>query len=262
MRKLSKAKIITDEVLQVAAKVKENIKHDRDYDFSYFGLKTLEKSYLQRIDGKLVETPQYMFMRVSIGIHGDNVEKVLETYDYMSRGMFIHATPTLFNSGTPRPQLSSCFLVANKEDSIDGIYDTVKECAQISKWAGGIGLHCSDIRANKSHIRGTNGTSDGIIPMLRVYNATARYVNQAGRRKGSIAVYLEPWHADVFSFLELRLNTGEEEARCRDLFLALWIPDLFMKRVEEGGNWSLFCPDKARGPVSYTHLTLPTILLV
>ena len=186
-------------------------------------------------------------MRVSIGIHGDNVEKVLETYDYMSRGMFIHATPTLFNSGTPRPQLSSCFLVANKEDSIDGIYDTVKECAQISKWAGGIGLHCSDIRANKSHIRGTNGTSDGIIPMLRVYNATARYVNQAGRRKGSIAVYLEPWHADVFSFLELRLNTGEEEARCRDLFLALWIPDLFMKRVEEGGNWSLFCPDKARG---------------
>ena len=247
MRKLSKAKIITDEVLQVAAKVKENIKHDRDYDFSYFGLKTLEKSYLQRIDGKLVETPQYMFMRVSIGIHGDNVEKVLETYDYMSRGMFIHATPTLFNSGTPRPQLSSCFLVANKEDSIDGIYDTVKECAQISKWAGGIGLHCSDIRANKSHIRGTNGTSDGIIPMLRVYNATARYVNQAGRRKGSIAVYLEPWHADVFSFLELRLNTGEEEARCRDLFLALWIPDLFMKRVEEGGNWSLFCPDKARG---------------
>lgn len=247
MRKLSKAKIITDEVLQVAAKVKENIKHDRDYDFSYFGLKTLEKSYLQSIDGKLVETPQYMFMRVSIGIHGDNVEKVLETYDYMSRGMFIHATPTLFNSGTPRPQLSSCFLVANKEDSIDGIYDTVKECAQISKWAGGIGLHCSDIRANKSHIRGTNGTSDGIIPMLRVYNATARYVNQAGRRKGSIAVYLEPWHADVFSFLELRLNTGEEEARCRDLFLALWIPDLFMKRVEEGGNWSLFCPDKARG---------------
>ena len=247
MRKLSKAKIITDEVLQVAAKVKENIKHDRDYDFSYFGLKTLEKSYLQRIDSKLVETPQYMFMRVSIGIHGDNVEKVLETYDYMSRGMFIHATPTLFNSGTPRPQLSSCFLVANKEDSIDGIYDTVKECAQISKWAGGIGLHCSDIRANKSHIRGTNGTSDGIIPMLRVYNATARYVNQAGRRKGSIAVYLEPWHADVFSFLELRLNTGEEEARCRDLFLALWIPDLFMKRVEEGGNWSLFCPDKARG---------------
>ena len=247
MRKLSKAKIITDEVLQVAAKVKDEIKHDRDYDFSYFGLKTLEKSYLQRIDGKMIETPQYMFMRVSIGIHGDNVEKVLETYNYMSQGMFIHATPTLFNSGTPRPQLSSCFLVANKEDSIDGIYDTVKECAQISKWAGGIGLHVHDIRANKSHIRGTNGTSDGIIPMLRVYNATARYVNQAGRRKGSIAVYLEPWHADVFSFLELRLNTGEEEARCRDLFLALWIPDLFMKRVEEGKNWSLFCPDKARG---------------
>ena len=165
----------------------------------------------------------------------------------MSQGMFIHATPTLFNSGTPRPQMSSCFLIANKEDSINGIYETLTECAQISKWAGGIGLHIHDIRANKSRIKGTNGQSDGIIPMLRVFNATARYVNQAGRRKGSFAMYLEPWHADVMDFLELRLNQGDEEARCRDLFTAMWIPDLFMKRVEQGGDWSLFCPDKAKG---------------
>jgi ribonucleoside-diphosphate reductase alpha subunit len=188
-----------------------------------------------------------MFMRVSIGIHGTDVPAVLETYDKMSQGYFIHATPTLFNSGTPRPQMSSCFLIANKADSIDGIYGTLTECAQISKWAGGIGMHIHDIRANKSRIRGTNGQSDGIIPMLRVFNATARYVNQAGRRKGSIAVYLEPWHADILDFLEIRLNQGDDEARCRDLFSALWIPDLFMKRVEEGGKWSLFCPDTAKG---------------
>ena len=194
-----------------------------------------------------METPQYMFMRVAIGIHGEDIDSVLETYDKMSQGMFIHATPTLFNAGTPRPQMSSCFLIANKEDSINGIYGTLTECAQISKWAGGIGMHIHDVRANKSRIRGTNGQSDGIIPMLRVFNATARYVNQAGRRKGSIAVYLEPWHADIMEFLELRLNQGDEEARCRDLFSALWIPDLFMKRVEESGNWSLFCPDKAPG---------------
>jgi ribonucleoside-diphosphate reductase alpha subunit len=247
MRKLHKAGIITDEVVEVAQKVKESIKTDRDFDFGYFGLKTLEKSYLQRVDGKLVETPQYMFMRVSIGIHGRDIPAVLETYDKMSQGFFIHATPTLFNAGTPRPQMSSCFLIANKEDSIDGIYGTLTECAQISKWAGGIGLHVHQVRANKSRIRGTNGQSDGIIPMLRVFNATARYVNQAGRRKGSIAVYIEPWHADIMDFLELRLNQGDEEARCRDLFSGLWIPDLFMKRVEEGGNWSLFCPDKAKG---------------
>mgnify|MGYP001190616825 FL=1 len=247
MRKLQKAKIITDEVVEVAQQVKEHIKTDRDFDFGYFGLKTLEKSYLQRVNGKLIETPQYMFMRVAIGIHGKDIPAVLETYDKMSQGFFIHATPTLFNAGTPRPQMSSCFLIANKEDSINGIYGTLTECAQISKWAGGIGLHCHDVRANKSHIRGTNGQSDGIIPMLRVFNATARYVNQAGRRKGSIAVYLEPWHADIMDFLELRLNQGDEEARCRDLFSAMWIPDLFMKRVEEGGNWSLFCPDKAKG---------------
>ena len=247
MRKLHRAGIITDEVVEVAQQVKEHIKTDRDFDFGYFGLKTLEKSYLQRIDGKLIETPQYLYMRVSIGIHGKDIPAVIETYDKMSLGMFIHATPTLFNAGTPRPQMSSCFLIANKGDSIDGIYGTLTECAQISKWAGGIGLHVHDIRANKSRIRGTNGSSDGIIPMLRVFNATARYVNQAGRRKGSFALYLEPWHADVMDFLELRLNQGDEEARCRDLFTAMWIPDLFMKRVEQGGNWSLFCPDKAKG---------------
>jgi ribonucleoside-diphosphate reductase alpha subunit len=247
MRKLHKAGIVTHEVLEVSTKVKDDIQPERDYDFGYFGLKTLEKGYLQKIDGEIIETPQYMYMRVAIGIHGHDTERVLETYDALSKGMFIHATPTLFNAGTPRPQMSSCFLIANKEDSIDGIYDTVKECARISKWAGGIGLHIHDVRANKSHIRGTNGTSDGIIPMLRVYNSTARYVNQAGRRKGSIAVYLEPWHADILDFLEIRLNQGDEEARCRDLFSAMWIPDLFMKRVESGGNWSLFCPDTTKG---------------
>ena len=247
MRKLHKANIITDEVVEVAQQVKESIKTDRDFDFGYFGLKTLEKGYLQRVEGKLVETPQYLFMRVAIGIHGKDIESVIETYDKMSQGLFIHATPTLFNAGTPRPQMSSCFLIASKGDSIDGIYGTLTECAQISKWAGGIGMHIHDIRGNKSRIRGTNGQSDGIIPMLRVFNATARYVNQAGRRKGSIAVYVEPWHPDIMDFLELRLNQGDEEARCRDLFSAMWIPDLFMKRVEEGGTWSLFCPDKAPG---------------
>jgi len=247
MRKLHKAGIVTHEVLEVSSKVKDDIKTERDFEFGYFGLKTLEKGYLQKIDDEIIETPQYLYMRVAIGIHGHDIDHVLETYDALSKGLFIHATPTLFNAGTPRPQMSSCFLIANKEDSIDGIYDTVKECARISKWAGGIGLHVHDVRANKSHIRGTNGTSDGIIPMLRVYNSTARYVNQAGRRKGSIAVYLEPWHADILDFLEIRLNQGDEEARCRDLFSAMWIPDLFMKRVESDGNWSLFCPDTARG---------------
>ena len=220
---------------------------DLDFEYGYFGLKTLEKSYLQRVNGVIVETPQYMFLRVSLGIHGDDRERVLDTYEHMSNGYFIHATPTLFNAGTPRPQMSSCFLLAMKDDSIDGIYKTMTNCAHISKWAGGIGLHIHNVRANKSNIRGTNGISDGIIPMLRVYNATARYVNQAGRRKGSIAVYLEPWHADIMEFLELRLNQGDEEARCRDLFSAMWIPDLFMKRVEDGADWSLFCPDKCPG---------------
>ena len=247
MKKLNKAGIVTNEVVEVSLRVKDKIVSTRDFEFGYFGLKTLEKSYLQRHDDKLMETPQYMFMRVAIGIHGNDIDSVIETYEHMSSGKFIHATPTLFNSGTPRPQMSSCFLIANKGDSIDGIYSTLTECAQISKWAGGIGLHVHDVRANKSKIRGTNGQSDGIIPMLRVFNATARYVNQAGRRKGSIAIYIEPWHADIMEFLELRLNQGDEEARCRDLFTSLWIPDLFMKRVEENGNWSLFCPDKAPG---------------
>jgi len=251
IEQLYQAGVISAEVYEFVTKEKENINnvilHKLDYEFGYFGFKTLEKSYLQKIQTRIVETPQYMFMRVSAGIHCGDLQSTLETYRYMSRGKFIHATPTLFNSGTKCPQLSSCFLVANKDDSIDGIYDTIKECAQISKWAGGIGLHIHNVRASKSIIRGTNGVSDGIIPMLKVYNATARYVNQAGRRKGSIAVYLEPWHADIFEFLDLRLNQGDEDSRARDLFTALWIPDLFMKRVEEDGQWSLFCPDKAPG---------------
>jgi ribonucleoside-diphosphate reductase alpha subunit len=218
-----------------------------DFSFGFFGIKTLEKGYLLKVNKELIETPQYMYMRVSCGIHCGNLQKVVETYNYMSNGYFIHATPTLFNSASKTPQMSSCFLVAAKDDSIDGIYDTIKECAQISKWAGGIGLHIHNIRANKSIIKGTNGVSDGIIPMLRVFNATARYVNQAGKRKGSFAVYLEPWHADIFEFLDLRLNQGDEEARTRDLFTALWIPDLFMKRVKENGEWSLFSPDTAPG---------------
>jgi len=239
--------IVTEEVYIVSKKVDDAIVAERDRTFGYFGIKTLERGYLQKVNDIVVETPQYLYMRVSIGIHGDDIESIKKTYDAMSLGQFIHATPTLFNAGTLRPQMSSCFLVANKDDSIDGIYDTLKECAQISKWAGGIGLHIHDIRANKSTIRGTNGKSDGIVPMLRVYNSTARYVNQAGRRKGSIAMYIEPWHADILDFLDIRLNQGDEEARCRDLFTAMWIPDLFMKRVESGGEWSLFCPDTAKG---------------
>jgi ribonucleoside-diphosphate reductase alpha subunit len=247
MKKLFEQEVL-DEAVWNAVTLHKNalnsaIYPDRDFNYGYFGLKTLEKSYLM----KNVETPQYLFMRVSVGIHLEDIEKVIETYEYMSSGYFIHATPTLFNAGTRNPQMSSCFLIANKEDSLEGIYDTLKQCANISKWAGGIGLHIHNVRANKSVIKGTNGTSDGIIPMLRVFNATARYVNQAGRRKGSIAVYLEPWHADIMEFLELRLNQGDEEARTRDLFTALWIPDLFMKRVKAGGVWSLFCPSKAPG---------------
>ena len=247
MRALHEGGVVTDEVVRMAEVVDEYIKPERDFDYGYFGLKTLEKSYLQKVSGNMCETPSYMFMRVAIGIHGDDFASILETYNFMSQGYFIHATPTLFNAGTHRPQMSSCFLVANKDDSIKGIYDTLHECAAISKWAGGIGLHIHDVRASGSHIRGTNGRSDGIVPMLRVYNATARYVNQAGKRKGSFAVYLEPWHADVMEFLELRLNQGDDESRCRDLFTAMWIPDLFMKRVEAGGQWSLFCPDTAKG---------------
>jgi ribonucleoside-diphosphate reductase alpha subunit len=217
------------------------VKHERDYDFGYFGIKTLQKGYLNP-----GETPQYLFMRVAIGIHGQDLDRIKETYDYMSQKYFTHATPTLFNAGTKRPQMSSCFLVAAKSDSIEGIYDTLKECAQISKWSGGIGLHISNIRANGTPIKGTNGVADGIVPMLRVFNNTARYVNQGGgKRKGSFAIYLEPWHADIMEFLELRLNQGDEEARCRDLFTALWIPDLFMKKVEEDGDWYLMCPHES-----------------
>jgi len=247
MRILHEAGIVTEEIKDMAPRVEEVIDPERDFMFGYFGLKTLEKGYLQKVNGTVIETPQYMYMRVALGIHGEDVQSACETYHAMSNGACIHATPTLFNAGTHRPQMSSCFLASNKSDSIDGIYDTLKECAQISKWAGGIGLHIHDVRANKSPIKGTNGRSDGIIPMMRVYNATARYVNQAGRRKGSIAMYIEPWHADIMDFLDIRLNQGDEEARCRDLFSALWIPDLFMKRVEEGGTWSLFCPNKAKG---------------
>ena len=247
MNILYTAGIVTEDVALVSIFMDDVIEPERDFQFGYFGIKTLEKGYLMKVKDVIVETPQYLYMRVAIGIHGDDFEAVTETYHAMSNGACIHATPTLFNAGTHRPQMSSCFLVSNKEDSIDGIYDTLKECAQISKWAGGIGLHIHDVRANNSVIKGTNGQSDGIIPMMRVYNATARYVNQAGRRKGSIAMYIEPWHADILDFLDIRLNQGDEEARCRDLFSALWIPDLFMKRVESGGAWSLFCPNKARG---------------
>ena len=251
MWKLREAEIISEDLWNSIetigrSTVNEAIVHARDMQINFFGLKTLEKSYLQRLDGKLMESPQYLWMRVSLGIHGDDWERAKETYELMSQGFFTHATPTLFNAGTPKPQMSSCFLVAMKDDSIDGIYKTAHECAQISKWAGGIGMHIHNVRGDGSHIKGTNGTSSGIIPMLRVFNATARYVNQAGRRKGSIAVYIEPWHSDIEAFLDLRLNQGDEDARCRDLFSALWIPDLFMERVQNGGKWSLFSPDDTK----------------
>ena len=251
MWKLREADIISEDLWNSIeaigrSTVNEAIVHARDMQINFFGLKTLEKSYLQRLDGKLMESPQYLWMRVSLGIHGDDWERAKETYELMSQGYFTHATPTLFNAGTPKPQMSSCFLVAMKDDSIDGIYKTAHECAQISKWAGGIGMHIHNVRGDGSHIKGTNGTSSGIIPMLRVFNATARYVNQAGRRKESIAVYIEPWHSDIEAFLDLRLNQGDEEARCRDLFSALWIPDLFMERVQDGGKWSLFSPDDTK----------------
>lgn len=219
------------------------IQTKRDYLFGYFGIKTLQRGYLN-----VGETPQYLFMRVAVGIHGDDLPRVRETYDLMSQKFFTHATPTLFNAGTNNPQMSSCFLVAMKDDSIEGIYETLKECAHISKWSGGIGIHCSNIRANGTRINGTNGVADGIVPMLRVFNNTARYVNQGGgKRKGSFAIYLEPWHADVMEFLELRLNQGDEEARCRDLFTAMWIPDLFMEKVEKDEDWHLMCPHESPG---------------
>src|SRR5258708_2242132 len=222
--------------------------YDRDFGFDYFGFKTLEKSYLLKLDGKIAERPQHLFMRVSIGIHKEDSESAIKTYNLMSERWFTHATPTLFNSGTPKTEMSSWFLVSMKDDSIDGIYDTLKQTAKISQSAGGIGLSIHNIRATGSYIGGTNGTSNGIIPMLRVFNDTARYVDQGGgKRKGAFAIYLEPWHADVFEFLDLRKNHGKDEAMARDLFYALWIPALFMQRVESGGNWSLFCPHEAPG---------------
>ena len=224
------------------------IDYSRDYEIDYFGFKTLERAYLMRVDKKVVERPQHMWMRVSIGIHGDNLELVKETYELMSQKYFTHATPTLFNAGTPRPQLSSCYLLSMENDSIDGIYNTLKECAQISKWAGGIGLHIHNIRGTGSHIRGTNGTSNGIIPMLQVFNKTARYVDQGGgKRNGSFAIYMEPWHSDIEDFLQLKKNHGDEEMRARDLFYALWVPSLFMERVHTDKDWCLFCPDQCPG---------------
>ncbi len=225
----------------------EMIVNDRDFMFDYFGFKTLERGYLLAVNGKTVERPQYMWMRVAIQLHGANLQRVKETYDALSQGYFIHATPTLFNSGTSHPQLSSCFLLQMCEDSIQGIYKTLGHCAQISKWAGGIGLNIHNVRAKDARIKGTNGKSTGIVPMLRVFNDTARYVNQGGKRNGSFAIYLEPWHADIEDFLRLKLNQGAEEERARDLFYGLWIPDLFMKRVMEEGSWTLMSPDECPG---------------
>lgn len=247
-----KAGLISEELLDVINKNKSKIDsaiiYDRDYNFDYFGFKTLERSYLLRMDNKVVERPQHLLMRASLGIHGKDVESALETYNLMSEKWFIHATPTLFNAGTPKPQLSSCFLLTATDDSITGIFETLSRCAKISQSAGGIGLSIHNIRAKGSYIKGTGGTSNGIVPMLRVYNDTARYVDQGGgKRKGAFAVYLEPWHADIQDFLDLKKNHGKEEMRARDLFYALWIPDLFMERVKENGEWSLFCPNEAPG---------------
>lgn len=237
-----------DIVQKYSNELNSAIVFDRDFNYNYFGFKTLERSYLLRINGKVAERPQHLIMRVAVGIHGDDIERVIETYNMMSLRYFTHGSPTLFNAGTPSPQMSSCFLVAMKEDSIDGIYDTLKTCALISKSAGGIGLHIHNIRSTGAYIAGTNGTSNGIIPMVRVFNNTARYVDQGGnKRPGAFALYLEPWHADIFDFIEIRKNHGKEEIRARDLFPALWIPDLFMKRVEQNKDWTLFSPNEAPG---------------
>ncbi|WP_417600134.1 ribonucleoside-diphosphate reductase subunit alpha [Owenweeksia hongkongensis] len=244
--------LIADDVYEIieknAAHLDSTLIYDRDFGYDYFGFKTLERSYLLRVNGQIAERPQHMLMRVAIGIHKEDLEAAVETYDLMSKKYFTHATPTLFNAGTPKPQMSSCFLLTMKDDSIDGIYDTLKQCSKISQSAGGIGLSIHDVRATGSYIRGTNGTSNGIVPMLRVFNDTARYVDQGGgKRKGSFAIYLEPWHADIFDFLDLKKNHGKEEMRARDLFYALWTPDLFMKRVKEGGDWTLMDPNECPG---------------
>ena len=243
------APLLSDEVYQVimdnAAELDSKIIYNRDFNYDYFGFKTLERSYLLKINGSIAERPQHMLMRVSVGIHLNDIASAIETYELMSKKFFTHATPTLFNAGTPKPQMSSCFLLSMKDDSIDGIYDTLRSTAKISQSAGGIGLSIHNVRATGSYIRGTNGTSNGIVPMLRVFNDTARYVDQGGgKRKGSFAVYIEPWHADIFDFLDLRKNHGKEEMRARDLFLAMWIPDLFMKRVQEDSTWTLMCPNE------------------
>ena len=244
--------LIADDVYELiqkhAATLDSTLIYDRDFSYDYFGFKTLERSYLLRLDGRIAERPQHMIMRVALGIHKDDIENAIDTYQMMSKKYFTHATPTLFNSGTPKPQMSSCFLLTMKDDSIDGIYDTLKQCAKISQSAGGIGLSIHNVRATGSYIRGTNGTSNGIVPMLRVYNDTARYVDQGGgKRKGSFAIYMEPWHADIFDFLDLKKNHGKEEMRARDLFYAMWTPDLFMKRVKEDGDWTLMCPHECPG---------------
>ena len=246
------APLIADDVYKViqenAAFLDSHIIYTRDFNYDYFGFKTLERSYLLKINGKIVERPQHMLMRVSVGIHLDDLKSVIETYDLMSKKFFTHATPTLFNAGTPKPQMSSCFLLAMQDDSIDGIYDTLKQTAKISQSAGGIGLSIHNVRATGSYIRGTNGTSNGIVPMLRVFNDTARYVDQGGgKRKGSFAIYIETWHADIFDFLDLKKNTGKEEMRARDLFFAMWTSDLFMKRVQEDSTWTLMCPNECPG---------------
>lgn len=252
-----KAPMIADDVYKVIMDNKEqldsSIIYDRDFQYDFFGFKTLERAYLLKIEDEIVERPQHMLMRVAVGIHKHDIDSAIKTYNLMSEKWFTHATPTLFNAGTPKPQMSSCFLLTMKDDSIDGIYDTLKQCAKISQSAGGIGLAAHNIRATGSYIRGTNGTSNGIVPMLRVFNDTARYVDQGGgKRKGSFAIYLEPWHADIFDFLDLKKNHGKEEQRARDLFYSLWVPDLFMKRVEENGEWTLMCPNECPG-LSDTH---------
>ncbi len=244
-----KAPLLADDVYKIikdnAEKLDSTIIYNRDFGYDFFGFKTLEHSYLLKLNGQIIERPQHMLMRVSIGIHKTDLDAAIETYELMSKRYFTHATPTLFNAGTPKPQMSSCFLLQMQEDSIDGIYDTLKQTAKISQSAGGVGLSIHNIRATGSYIRGTNGTSNGIVPMLKVFNDTARYVDQGGgKRKGSFALYLEPWHADIFEFLDLKKNTGKEEMRARDLFYAMWIPDLFMKRVEEDSNWTLMCPNE------------------
>ncbi|CCG54325.1 Ribonucleoside-diphosphate reductase, alpha subunit [Flavobacterium indicum GPTSA100-9 = DSM 17447] len=247
-----KSPLLADDVYEVimanAEKLDSTIIYNRDFNYDYFGFKTLERSYLLKINGKIVERPQHMLMRVSVGIHLNDIDAAIETYELMSKKFFTHATPTLFNAGTPKPQMSSCFLLTMKDDSIDGIYDTLKQTAKISQSAGGIGLSIHNVRATGSYIAGTNGTSNGIVPMLRVFNDTARYVDQGGgKRKGSFAIYVEPWHADIFDFLDLKKNHGKEEMRARDLFYAMWISDLFMKRVEADANWTLMCPNECPG---------------